>query len=220
MNTVRSPFSLWLRWFIAVFVSQTAANFINPSMLSMTMPDLMAALNLPDYVVWAACSAFGGALLGVAQWVVLRKELQHAGGWILTTTLGNTLTVVISQLAAPPAFWHVVGLYAFWLLISVPLHGLLLGLGQWWVLRGQVARAGWWIPIQVFSLVASTLAGLYTNISVAPITTLPPPVLLFIFGLTTASFYGALTGAGLVFVLAKPKPALPSSATNLVSSAP
>ena len=71
----------------------------------------------------AAVGAIGGAVLGVLQWLVLRRQLARAGWWIEASTVG----------------WAVGGA-AFGL-----AGGAVAGFLQWLVLRRRLARAGWWI---------------------------------------------------------------------------
>jgi len=93
----------------------------------------------------------GGGFSGVCQWIVLRRILSKANGWILLTMAGWATGL-------PMALWA--GNGAVQPLLNSPfsiLHssivssaallalGALIGVGQWLILRHGVQRAGWWI---------------------------------------------------------------------------
>lgn len=221
MSPSNSPLRLWCLWFIAVLGGQTAATVVSQPGLGLTPLALGAFFKLPyaSWFVFLLCGAAAGALVGWAQWAVLRQEIQHARWWILITTLGSAISTALNAPSHLGPYWYATLLV--WVYIGMPVYGLLVGLGQWWVLRQQVARAGWWIPVQLFSSVASGFAGLYIGFRVATALDVQTPWLaLFIISFIAASVYGALSGTGLVFVLAQPKSALPSSAGNPVPEAP
>jgi hypothetical protein len=103
-----------------------------------------------------------GAVLGTAQWLVLRRALR-AGWWIPATCLGWALAGTIGGFLAggsvstigpdegpvPPVLAALVG---------YPLIALVLGGFQWLVLRGEVAGAGWW-PV-------GNLGGLFVGLAI------------------------------------------------------
>lgn len=201
------PFRLWLLWFIAVLVGQTANVVFN-------FPGLNLLGTHPvGLFILALLGAFGGALAGLAQWAALRKEIQHARGWILATALGGAITSVIGGLVFSRSLY---GLY-YWPFVSMPISGFLISLGQWFVLRQQVARAGWWILIQTFSAMAVAMLAVSLYFPIDPQRETSDLLIQFFIGL---GVYGALTGVGLVFVLAQPKPAPPDSATEPVAQTP
>ena len=82
-----------------------------------------------------AAVCFWGLAIGVKQWLILRlKVFRPSWLWIFTTTL----SVVIPYLL-------VGGLNNFW--DFALLHGLIVGIGQWLVLRRLVDKAGWWLLV-------------------------------------------------------------------------
>jgi hypothetical protein len=96
--------------------------------------------------------AVAGAVVGLAQWFVLRGRVNRAGWWIAATAVGVALAgrvggVIVSvQILRPETdrlpYVAVTTIGLEWLLIG----GILPGLCQWPVLRRWVGRAGWWIP--------------------------------------------------------------------------
>jgi hypothetical protein len=118
----------------------------------------------------------GGVLIGVLQALVLRKHVARAGRWVLAS-VGATAVVgmVIFGLG-------LVSREAGWIW-GVSLFGTVVGTFQWLVLRRQVPRAGWWVPVSA----AAWLAGMPLGDMVGP------PAL--------GAIYGATTGAALVLLL-------------------
>lgn len=90
------------------------------------------------YVSAAVIAIMNGLLLGVLQWLVLRQHL-NSGWWVLSCALGWGAILLFGVIANNVLL---IGrpLILYWVAwASVP------GMLQWLVLRGQVARAGWWI---------------------------------------------------------------------------
>jgi hypothetical protein len=119
--------------------------------------------------------AVGGVLVGVLQWLVLRRYLAQAGRWVLAS-LGATavFALVVFSLGAFSPDAGLVG--------GAVLYGTVVGVLQWLVLRRQATRAGWWVPTSTVGwLVGIPLGGM-----------LGPP---------GWAWYGAITGAALVWLL-------------------
>ncbi len=85
--------------------------------------------------------AVGGGFSGLSQWLVLRRLIGKANGWIALTiatwALGWALwAAAVAWSSSPNAV-----LSSLALLVG----GAYSGLGQWLVLRRSVHRAGWWV---------------------------------------------------------------------------
>ena len=88
----------------------------------------------------------GGSLIGLAQWVMIRRHLQRAYRWIAVSALGWGWLALFhigalgwiapDTLSLTARVWFGL-LYGFYV-------GLVLGLGQWWVMRQSIARAWRW----------------------------------------------------------------------------
>lgn len=118
----------------------------------------------------------GGLLVGVLQWLVLRRHISGAYRWV-AASLGALLAV-----ASLIAGFGVVDTDLGWI-VGVGLFGPLVGSLQWAVLRRQVPRSGWWMPV--------TTVGWLVGIPFGDIN--GPP------GLGAA--YGAITATALVWLL-------------------
>lgn len=105
-----------------------------------------------------ATGAYEGAIVGAAQWLVLRRVFPslRAKEWIGATAVGAIVAWMLARLPSALADWKSVagdvgqpapGL-AMILLLSAAAGaalGLILGVAQWVVLRNHVKRAGIWI---------------------------------------------------------------------------
>ena len=132
--------------------------------------------------------AVGGALLGAAQWYVLRGRTSRAGWWVLASSpsfgLGMVGGTYVAGLLSGLLSWAVWG----------GLWGAMLGAAQWYVLRGRTSRAGWWV-------LASTVgAGTCGTVLGALYQAGVEGANLFLGG----ALFGAITGAALVWLLRQP----------------
>ena len=78
-----------------------------------------------------------GAVIGAAQWVVLRPLILEAGWWIPASAVGWAGGLALVSFLLPainPILGHAI-------------VGGGMGLGQWVVLRWQVRQAWWWIVL-------------------------------------------------------------------------
>ena len=107
----------------------------------------------------AVIGAVAGALHGLLQWLVLRRQIKRAGRWIAACAVGWTIEK--ATLAATGVFmgsvigWAVGGsFFQVALLVGVVggvVGGTITGVLQWLVLRRQLAGAGRWIVASVVS---------------------------------------------------------------------
>jgi hypothetical protein len=144
-----------------------------------------------------------GAVVGILQWVVLRRRVPGAGRWVWASIAGLAVAggvggAVLVAGASPGILAEVVG-YT----LVVALGGAVTGMLQRPVLRGQVSRAGWWV-------LASTVGwGLGMAVTVASIEVSEggyfPGGLLGSLAAGGVAF-GAVTGGALVWLLRQPVP--------------
>ena len=145
----------------------------------------------------AAMAAFG-AILGTAQWLVLRQVLR-AGWWVPATLAGWTFLGIVLGFSAGgststigPAGGPLPGLVA---IVIVPLVFVLVGVGQWLILRREATGAEGWLVVNVGSLVAAGLLGLLAAKLLPWIagTSYPSARALAVAGLVGGPLYGWLT---------------------------
>ena len=110
-----------------------------------------------------------GLLLGLFQWIAIKRKLIAARIWILATSLGFALGFI--------TFWSLIilfvpdrsvlggpGEWGFGMgLLDGILTGTTLGFAQWLVLRNKVAKAEWWVPTTIVGMVVAWLVRWYIN---------------------------------------------------------
>ncbi len=164
------------------------------------------------------CGAACGSTIGLAQWLVLRRQFKRMGLWIAATVAGYAsigllapivsvfqpgwlnwaLTLIISgkmhwmarlQPSWPAASWEAGG-------ITLTLFGLVLGIAQWLVLRRRVSQAGWWVAISAVGwALAAAMNFLPWETFVTAVFLVPP----------------AIAGGGIVWLQRRSAPAMQAS---------
>ena len=145
-----------------------------------------------------------GVIVGIAQWFVLRQQISRAGWWILATFMGRVANFGLVNTGFGTLYALLSYSSASW--ITQPIYGAILGIAQWFVLRQQVSRAGWWILATTIGVLISNkilysggmelfrpIGGFFGSI-------LGPPIVGGIDGMVI----GAITGIALVWLLRNP----------------
>lgn len=120
--------------------------------------------------------AVGGLLIGVLQWLVLRRHVTRAIRWVLAN-LGAVAVVGVVIFGVGMVNANL-GWYS-----GVSAFGTVVGVFQWLVLQGQVPRAGLWVMASTIGWIVGMPLGDMAG----------PP------GLGAA--YGAITGLAMVWLL-------------------
>jgi hypothetical protein len=144
---------LWLRWTLATLSGHVAAQLVFLVIGQRVGGDLTWVARGTELVfpIWGALHtsilaaavvemSFAYALVGTAQWLVLRREIPKAGWWVAATAIGGAigqLGVAYSQL------WS----------------AAVLGIVQALVLRRSLPNANWWPLATMLGLLS---AGLYS----------------------------------------------------------
>lgn len=178
---------LWLSWLLATTFGGAAIG---------TLVVLTGSNEIFVYLV------FTGFVIGVAQWLVLRRYLRGAGWWIpasgfawfvsflFMSIIGEITNFIAEFISSVFRLWGVFG-------TNVVLGtgvGAGLGVAQWLVLRRQTRDVGWWV-------LASVLGGAINGavaVSVAQIDGVIGMALPYIAGWAAN---GAVTGVVLVWLL-------------------
>lgn len=154
----------------------------------MSAPDPTASARLPGFLPWLRATSLGwllgipavvvlallgealriggsqvlvgmgmGAGVGILQARALRGLLASRAPWIATTIGGLAAPFLLSDVSRL-ASWNL----PYSLPVAVAAGGTLVGLLQWRVLRGTLARAAWWIPA---SAAGWSLAGVTSSLA-------------------------------------------------------
>jgi hypothetical protein len=147
----------------------------------------------------AVSGAIFGAIVGVAQWLVLRQTIR-ARWWALGTCAGWGLAGVVMGFNAGgsvstigPDAGPLHPLFTF--LLFPPLAVFLLGAAQWLILRREFAGAQWWLAANGGGLLVGLVVGLVVAMLVpwlAP-TDFPSAQANGIVGAIAGPIYGLVT---------------------------
>ena len=153
--------------------------------------------------IQATAAGFGGAIhgliIGTAQWLVLRRSIR-AGWWMPATVVGWTLAGSLMAFSAGGSTSHIgprdgpINPFIAILLLP-PLLALILGAGQWLILRREAAAVGWWPFVSAGAQVGAWFAGLIVAKLLPWVagTMYPSGRALAVVGLITGPLYAWLT---------------------------
>ena len=160
-------------------------------------------------VGFAVCEAFSAFLrslssdgliigtgVGIAQWLILRRQLNGVGWWVLVTIVGFG----VGKLEGDSLAQAVGGTLGAGL--GGAAIGTTVGLAQWVVLRRRVAAAGWWVLGSAIGWAVG-----WAIIGLVPESADTPPAMAYVIGAGGAAVAGVFTAAFLVRLLrARPAP--------------
>lgn len=159
--------------------------------------------------------AYEGAIVGAAQWLVLRRVLPslRATNWIAATVAGAVTAWMLGRIPSALADWKSVSGGAgqpepsasMILLLSAAAGaalGLILGAAQWVVLRDHVRRAGLWIGANALAwAVGMPLIFLAAGMPASQTSALAIGALALVTVGVTGAVVGAIEGAFLRLLL-------------------
>ena len=173
------PGYLFLAWMV------TSLGFPFGGVLALSLAGPM-----DDVVSAALGSLLAGAVVGGAQWLVLRNYLGIDVIWVPATVsglaLGNTVGVVLTNSGRGIGDLIVVG----------GIAGIAVGTAQWTLLRERLRFAGAWVPVLAVAwpLGWTTTWSIGVDVSIG----------YAVFGAVGALVFTAITGASLVFLVRRP----------------
>ena len=110
-----------------------------------------------------------GAIGGISQWMVLQVKFRQSGWWIIATAVGwgggwLLIELTFAPLDSAQVFSQSVSetvammrnLPPIWIFALV---GMLIGFGQWLILRKHITNAEWWIPVTAVAWAIGALVG-------------------------------------------------------------
>lgn len=189
-KVARNEFGMWLEWTLATAFGMLLG-FL-PSLVLVNIMDLAFARVIVPL--------FAGFLVGLAQWVVLRKYVNEVSDWILAAgaswAVGYALGLfIINGLTGT-------GLDGFF---GYVLFGVIVALVQWPILRREIPNVWMWVLANVvgwtagFYLSQVSLDLLFDGPAIAPIAS--TSVISGVSGLVA----GAITGIALIWIVRQPE---------------
>jgi hypothetical protein len=143
-----------------------------------------------------------GLAVGVAQWLVLRREQDGTQSWIAVNVAAWAVAWAIGQAITDSM------LDDYWLLGLVPgglLLAVIVGVSQWLALRRCAQRASWWLPASLIGWSVTGIACMYGGAGLLAIglAAFVGPV-AWLIAAVPGAFAGLVTGTALMRLRAKP----------------
>jgi hypothetical protein len=152
LNHDEPRWSLYAMWIIQSFLCMPIAlllNFILLTTITLLVGDFIYVNGVrhitEDYLFAYTFIPTVSLLTGAFQYTLLRRYLPRMGGWVLATT-GGWLLGILLVLMPDWLNWRS-GPLNFDL--AFPLMGLAIGMAQWLLFRRRLSHAGWWIAATV-----------------------------------------------------------------------
>jgi hypothetical protein len=186
----RSEIGLWLGWTLA-----TAGG-----MLLGFLPTI-PLVNLLDLgIAQIAVPVLAGTVIGLAQWIVLRRYVTARSNWVLgdgITWVAGYILGLLLVLALPSSI--------FIATLGYLLFGVIVALVQWPVLRREIPNVLVWILANALGWAA----GFWASQAVLPLFVtdplVPPAVGTTVIAVTSGLVAGAITGLALIWIVRKPE---------------
>ena len=189
-KVARNEFGMWLEWTLATALGMLLG-FL-PSIVLVNIMDLAFARIIVPLLA--------GFLVGLAQWVVLRKYVNEVSDWILAAgaswAVGYALGLFIMNGLTGT------GLDGF---VGYILFGIIVALVQWPILRREIPNVWMWILANVigwtagFFLSQVALDLFFNGPSIDPVAS--TSVISGVSGLVA----GAITGIALIWIVRQPE---------------
>jgi len=138
---------VWIRplvpWFIGWTLASTVGGFLGLLLGAavsgaLGVAESKASGGVGYNTVFEGGIVFGivcGSVVGIAQWIVLRKRASRSAWWILASAVGWAMGLIACK-----ALGEIIGTAVYG-----AVFGTVTGTTQWIVLRSRVHRSGWWI---------------------------------------------------------------------------
>lgn len=127
------------------------------------------SLRVSELLTAGILGLIDGLLLGMFQWVAIRRIIKGAYGWILATTLGLSLglmtlwsIMILLVSGRIPVGNDMNWAFGIGLLDSV-ISGITLGFAQYLVMRRRVRKAEWWILTIIVTMVVTWIVRWFVN---------------------------------------------------------
>jgi Flp pilus assembly pilin Flp len=129
----KNEYSIWLQWILV-----TTVGFL----LSLYWVEIGERSDIR-----AAEGAIGGIAIGLAQWLVLKGRFSPTGCWIFASMLSWALLggSPLGALGWVAPKVMSIPVRIFYGIIEGAITGVIIGVGQWWVLKNHVKQAWLWI---------------------------------------------------------------------------
>lgn len=183
--------TLWIGWTLA-----TAAG-----MLVGFVPFLLLVTVLPLEVARLIFPLWAGLLVGIFQWLVLRRYISQCGDWVWNGIAGWALAYALGLIVI-----QVFSVSFLGAVIGYLLFGVIVAVIQWPVLHREIPNVLPWVLASMLGWALGALAGQGVLNLITPAGEPIPQVLsTLVIAVVTGLVAGAITGAALVYIVRQPE---------------
>jgi len=194
----------WLKWVLAttvgfgicVIVSRVVSHNVG-EMIGSKLDNsfIFPFIPLLAGFFYTICAGVG---VGIMQWLILRRRVSRVGWWAPSIVAGMVLASVLllALSIARKYFLDSENFFALGMIILLSLGGTLAGVFQWFFLRRQISRAGWWVLASAVGWSLGAVVWFSSWFRFLGI--------LNAIGLFFVIIMGAVTGGALVWLLRQP----------------
>jgi hypothetical protein len=153
---------LWFEWTLATLIG-----YVVGALAVLPLAVQLAYAAQPEWLVGGAGGAVLGGLVGIAQWIVMRRHDKRTSGWwapaslvggMIGLALGTVLGDMLTPAVPPPNREAAASMLPFSAALSTGMSGavfgLLLGGAQWLSLRRPPGALAWWVTANVLGWAA------------------------------------------------------------------
>ncbi len=182
IERTRVGWRIWLGWVLASTAGGAVTMAVTGALVRGGSPNASA--------VAAVFGSLIGALPGITQWLVLRRQIPQAHMWVLASAMGGIVVGVLGFAMGEAVGGPVGG----------SVIGASLGIMQWLVLRRLISRAYVWVPASIVGFALGLTAGEAVGFTAGG------AVGWLVGGTMLGVVVGAITGGVLVWLLRQPVP--------------
>jgi hypothetical protein len=183
--------TLWIGWTLSTMAGMLFG-FL-PFILFLQVIDLgLARLIFP---LWA------GLLVGLFQWIILRRYISHCGDWIWNGVAGWALAYAMGLIVIQIFSVSFIGAVAGYL-----LFGAIVAIIQWPVLHREIPNVLPWVLASVAGWAIGALAGQWVlNLIVPAGEPVSQAASTLVIAVVTGLVAGGITGLALVYIVRQPE---------------
>jgi hypothetical protein len=202
MARVPGGWGLWIAWALASAFGLAIGLAVYLS-LAVAAANELAIAGL--IILSCVGGAILGSVLGIAQWIPLRRYLERPRSWIWASIAGGAIGGPAGRLSGDVVSGATDFVAA--LVLGGAVLGACIGGSQWLILRHEAGSAGWWVVACAVGLALGLAAGrvagavFYDAVTPGVDETAARILATGIFGTLIVGSFGAITGVALIWLL-------------------
>ena len=143
---IKPTISFWLLWIFVTSIGSVIGFLVSPLFIPLFSGDWYL-----DFYISLINMVISGFLIGLGQWIILRKRFKNVWGWVFTIAIGLPLGVCMGlfgiAVKLPASDFYP----AYVTGITTCVAGLIIGIFQWLVLRAKFGNGFTWTLVSMLS---------------------------------------------------------------------